>query len=81
VACRLMRFPIEDRIAVVFCGSKKTLVSGVPMAQIIFNGDPRLGLILLPLLVYHPLQLVVSGLLAGRWSRRETCADNSSGCS
>jgi sodium/bile acid cotransporter 7 len=67
---RVFRFPIEDRIAVVLCGSKKTLVSGVPMAQIIFAGDPRLGLILLPLLVYHPLQLIISGLLAGRWGRR-----------
>ena len=63
-------FSAEDRAASVFCGSKKTLASGVPMAQLLFSGDPRLGLILLPILVYHPLQLVVCGYLAGRWSRR-----------
>jgi len=32
-------FPFEDRITAVFCGSKKTLASGVPMAQLIFRGD------------------------------------------
>ena len=67
---RALQFPIEDRIAAVFCGSKKTIASGVPMAMVLFNGDPRLGLILLPLLIYHPMQLVICGVLAGRWGRR-----------
>lgn len=68
--CRRLGFPVEDRIAAVFCGSKKTIASGVPMAQLIFAGDPRLGVILLPLLIYHPLQLVICGVMAGRWARR-----------
>ncbi len=59
-----------DRIAAIFCGSKKSIAAGVPMAQLIFAGDPRLGLILLPLMLYHPLQLVICGVLAGRWGRR-----------
>lgn len=63
-------FDAGDRIAAVFCGSKKSIASGVPMAQLIFAGDPRLGLILLPLMIYHPLQLIVCGVLAGRWARR-----------
>lgn len=67
-ACRAFRFAGPDRIAAVFCGSKKTLASGVPMASLIFGEDPRLGLILLPIMVYHPLQLVVCGALAGRWA-------------
>ena len=70
LVCRTLRFPIEDRIAVVFCGSKKSIAAGVPMAQVIFSGDPRLGLILLPLLIYHPMQLLICGVLAGRWARR-----------
>ena len=70
LVCRTLRFPIEDRIAVVFCGSKKSIAAGVPMAQVIFSGDPRLGLILLPLLIYHPMQLIICGVLAGRWARR-----------
>ena len=68
--CRWLRFPTEDRIAAVFCGSKKTLASGVPMAHLIFGPSPSLGLILLPIMVYHPIQLVVCGALAGRWARR-----------
>jgi sodium/bile acid cotransporter 7 len=67
--CRTLGFAGPDRIAAVFCGSKKTLASGVPMASLIFGQDPRLGLILLPIMVYHPLQLVVCGTLAGRWAR------------
>lgn len=63
-------FNSGDRIAAVFCGSKKSIASGVPMAQLIFAGDPRLGLILLPLMIYHPLQLLICGVLAGRWGRR-----------
>ncbi|MEY4488782.1 MAG: hypothetical protein RIQ79_1290 [Verrucomicrobiota bacterium] len=68
--CRALKFSDEDRIAAVFCGSKKTIASGVPMAQLIFGSDPRLGLILLPLMIYHPMQLVICGVLAGRWAKR-----------
>jgi sodium/bile acid cotransporter 7 len=68
--CKLAGFSMEDRIATVFCGSKKTIASGVPMAQLIFAADPRLGVILLPLMIYHPMQLVICGVLAGRWARR-----------
>ncbi len=67
---RLLKFNTEDRIAVVFCGSKKSIAAGVPMAQLIFGADPHIGLILLPLMIYHPLQLVICGVLAGRWARR-----------
>lgn len=63
-------FSTEDRIATVFCGSKKTLASGVPMARLMFAGHPGMSLILLPLMIYHPLQLVVCGWLAGRFAAR-----------
>ncbi len=67
---RACRFPLEDRITAVFCGSKKTLASGVPMAQLIFAGHPGLSFILLPILIYHPMQLLICGALAARWGRR-----------
>jgi sodium/bile acid cotransporter 7 len=67
---RRVGFSTEDRIATVFCGSKKTLASGVPMARLMFAGHPGLSLILLPLMIYHPLQLVVCGWLAGRFATR-----------
>ncbi len=64
---RWAKFSRADRIAAIFCGSKKTLASGVPMAKLIFGAHPGLGLILLPIMIYHPLQLVVCGVLAQRW--------------
>ncbi|MFA6960044.1 MAG: bile acid:sodium symporter family protein [Opitutaceae bacterium] len=64
-------FNVEDRIAAIFCGSKKSIAAGIPMAQLIFAGDPRLGIILLPLMIYHPLQLIICAALAGRWARRD----------
>lgn len=67
---RLLGLPVEDRIAAVFCGSKKTLASGVPMAHLIFGANPALGLILMPIMIYHPLQLAVGGFLAQRWAGR-----------
>ena len=70
LVCRWLRFTAEDRMAAVFCGSKKTLASGVPMAHLIFGSSPSLGVILLPIMIYHPIQLVVCGALAARWARR-----------
>lgn len=67
---RFLGLPVEDKIAAVFCGSKKTLASGVPMAHLIFGANPALGLILMPIMLYHPLQLAVGGVLAQRWAER-----------
>ena len=68
---RLLRLPVEDQIAAVLCGSKKTLASGVPMASLIFGAHPALGLILIPIMLYHPLQLAVGGFLSQRWAERD----------
>jgi sodium/bile acid cotransporter 7 len=65
---------VEDEIAAVFCGSKKTLASGVPMAKLIFGAHPGLGLIVLPIMFYHQLQLFVCSLLAARYARRPAAA-------
>lgn len=67
----LIGLTTEDRIAAIFCGSKKTLASGVPMAHLIFGANPALGLILMPIMIYHPLQLAVGGILAQHWASRE----------
>ena len=58
----------EDWIAVYFCSVKKTLAMGVPLAILIFGSRSDLGLILLPIMFYHPFQLFVNGLLANRWA-------------
>jgi sodium/bile acid cotransporter 7 len=69
LAAGALKFSREDKIAAMFCGSKKTLASGVPMAKLIFGAHPALGVILLPIMIYHPLQLVICGVLAQRWGR------------
>lgn len=69
-AAKALDLPVNDQIAAVFCGSKKTLASGVPMAQLIFGASPALGLILLPIMIYHPLQLAIGGMLADHWAAR-----------
>jgi sodium/bile acid cotransporter 7 len=60
----------EDTIAAAFCAPQKTIASGIPLAKAIFGAHPGLGLILLPILFYHPLQLIVCGVLADRFARQ-----------
>ncbi|WP_073502865.1 bile acid:sodium symporter family protein [Actinacidiphila paucisporea] len=67
-AARRLRFADEDRIAIVFCGSKKSLATGLPMAAALFG--PRAGLAILPLMLFHQMQLAVCAVIATRWSRR-----------
>jgi solute carrier family 10 (sodium/bile acid cotransporter), member 7 len=66
LTARRLRFDDADRTAFLFCAPQKTLAAGAPMAQILFAGNPALGLILLPLIVYHAVQLVVGAMMADR---------------
>jgi solute carrier family 10 (sodium/bile acid cotransporter), member 7 len=68
VTCRALRLNREDWIAAYFCAVKKTLAMGVPLAVLIFGSDAELSLILLPVMLYHPIQLLVNGVLANRWA-------------
>lgn len=68
-ASRALGFNKEDEITIVFCGSKKTLASGLPMAKILFVGHP-IGMLILPLILFHQIQLVVCGILAARYAKR-----------
>ena len=54
---------------IVFCGSKKSLVTGVPMANVLFPGAEA-GLIVLPLMIFHQIQLLVCAWLAQRYAAR-----------
>ena len=69
VASRTLRFSREDEIAIVFCGSKKSLASGIPMANILFAGQ-AVSLIVLPLMLFHQMQLMVCASLARRYASR-----------
>jgi sodium/bile acid cotransporter 7 len=64
---RALGFARADRISVLFCGSKKSLVSGIPMARVLFAG-PHVGMAILPLMIFHQLQLMVCAWLARRYA-------------
>ncbi|MDQ0504845.1 bile acid:sodium symporter family protein [Xanthobacter agilis] len=63
--CRLVGFNHADTTAVLFCGSKKSLATGLPIAKVMFGTSPQLSLIITPIMIYHFLQLVVIGFIAG----------------
>jgi len=67
---RRLRFSTHDEIPIVFCGSKKSLISGVPIARVLF-ADAGLGAIVLPLMIYHQLQLILCALVAQRYARKQ----------
>jgi len=68
-ASRRLGFSTEDEIAAVFCGSKKSMAGGIPMAAILFPGR-AVGLIVLPLMLFHQAQLFVCAALARRYAQR-----------
>ncbi|MDM0014174.1 bile acid:sodium symporter family protein [Variovorax sp. J22P168] len=68
---RALGFDKEDEITIVFCGSKKSLASGIPMAQVLF-ATHAVGAIVLPLMLFHQMQLMVCAVLAQRYARRKT---------
>lgn len=67
---KLLKFNHADKVAAVFCASKKSLAAGAPMAALIFGDNPGLGLILLPIMIYHPLQLIVCSVMAEAYASK-----------
>ena len=66
-------FKRADTVAIEFCGSKKSLATGLPMATVIFaSGGTSLGLLILPLMIYHQVQLMMCSWLASRYAQRAT---------
>ena len=64
-----MHLSREDRITVIFCGSKKSLVQGAAMGQVLFPDAAAFGIVLLPLMLYHALQLLAGSILAQRMAK------------
>jgi sodium/bile acid cotransporter 7 len=69
MSCKALRLSRPDLIAAYFCSVKKTLAMGVPLAILIFGDREDLPLILLPVMLYHPLQLLANGVLASYWAK------------
>ena len=62
-------FDRADVIAIQFCGTKKSLATGLPMANVLFAGSP-IGLLVLPLMLFHQAQLMACGSLAARYAKQ-----------
>lgn len=65
---RWLGFSRADEIVITFCGSKKSLASGVPMARVLFGTHP-LGAVVLPMMLFHQMQLMICAVLARRYAR------------
>jgi sodium/bile acid cotransporter 7 len=65
VAGRAAGLNRADRVSLLFCGSQKSLASGVPMANVLFAGTST-GLLILPIMLYHQFQLFLSAAIAQR---------------
>jgi len=66
---RRLHFRTEDEITIVFCGSKKSLASGLPMASVLFP-QALVSSAVLPLMLFHQVQLMVCAWLARRYAAR-----------
>src|SRR6202022_2541113 len=73
LAARGLGFSREDQIAIIFCGSKKSLITGIPMANLLFAG-PAWGLIVMPLMVFYQIQLMACAALARHYASRSASA-------
>ncbi|EFV12306.1 bile acid:sodium symporter family protein [Segniliparus rugosus] len=73
LAGRLLRLSYGERVVLLFCGSKKSLAAGLPIAGVLFGPD-QLGLISLPLLLFHQIQLLVCTVIAGRLGKKHHAA-------
>ncbi|MDR2762560.1 MAG: bile acid:sodium symporter [Planctomycetaceae bacterium] len=72
--CKILNFNNEDTIAALFCGSKKSLGHGITMSKVIFAEIGSVGIVLLPIILYHALQLIVVSIIAKRYA--ETTKNN-----
>jgi sodium/bile acid cotransporter 7 len=72
-ASRRLGFSRADEITIVFCGSKKSLASGVSIATVLFAG--HVGLAIIPIMLFHQIQLMVCASLARRYASRTEAAE------
>lgn len=68
---RHLQFNQADQITIVFCASKKSLATGVPMAQVLFS-SALLGPVLLPIMVFHQIQLMACAMIANHLKPQNT---------
>jgi sodium/bile acid cotransporter 7 len=72
---RWMGFSKADEITIVFCGSKKSLANGIPLANILFPVS-AIGMMVLPLMIFHQVQLMICAVLAKRYHNKQLKLEN-----
>ncbi|WP_037314611.1 bile acid:sodium symporter family protein [Salegentibacter sp. Hel_I_6] len=77
LACNLLGFNLKDKITAQFCGTKKSLVHGSVMVKVIFGNSANTGLLLLPIMIYHSLQLILIAFYAEKYRKKVLCAKTS----
>lgn len=71
LVCRFLKFNREDRITALFCGSKKSLVHGTVFSKVLFSSTSFAGFMLLPLMIFHALQLFIVSYLADYYAGKK----------
>jgi len=69
LVAKALKLPREDAIVLSYCGSKKSLASGMPMLRVLYGDSPAAGTLALPIIIFHQLQLIVFSQLATRAGR------------
>ena len=69
--CEKLGFSIEDKVTAMFCGTKKSLMHGTVFSKVIFGNLPAMGIILLPLMLFHAFQILIIGVIAGRYAHKK----------
>ncbi|MBX2925496.1 MAG: bile acid:sodium symporter [Chitinophagaceae bacterium] len=77
--CGVLKFNRRDSITVLFCGSKKSLVHGTVMSKVLFPASAEVSVILLPLMIYHALQLIFVSVIAQKMANPEKLKNLPSG--
>ena len=65
-----LNFSREDRITATFCGSKKSLIHGTVMANVLFKNMASQGIFIVPIMIYHSLQLIVVSFIAQKLGKQ-----------
>lgn len=70
ILAKTLKFKTADLITAQFCGTKKSLVHGTVMSKALFPHSANLGVILLPLMIFHTIQLIIASIIAQRYDKR-----------
>ena len=66
---KLLHFNYPDSVTVLFCGSKKSLIHGVVISKVLFSGTALAGFILVPIMMYHSIQLIIIGFMVQKMGK------------